>query len=211
MPALSPLVCFEFCLRRSGSHDLVGPRAVLPSRSRHLAVAGTLSHRGCRPAEAGWSGLRLCRSKGHHFSGGTSSTIFGHPGAGGGREPEMKSMSTWLSWLWDPGAPAWFQAFGAVFAIPATVFIAGWQRSKSLRDVHVAQARLETQNLARLTTGLKAEVNAVIGAVHRQQSASEQALEFLKMAQAQGAVIKADPIQPGSINAALKISEKVEL
>jgi hypothetical protein len=108
-------------------------------------------------------------------------------------------MPTWLSWLSDASAPAWVQAVGSVIIIPVTVWMAAWQRSRSVRDAQVVRARQDTEHLARLATGLKAEISAAIESMEVQQSTIEQTLKLLDAARAKGAVIKTDPVQSGSV------------
>jgi uncharacterized membrane protein YccC len=104
------------------------------------------------------------------------------------------------SWLSNPNTPAWVQAVGTVLAILVAVLLPAWQRSKSLRDAAVDHERQEREHLHRLTTGLKAEINAALVTAHRHETVVTPGLQQLEKQRARGAIIKNDPIHPGSMS-----------
>lgn len=59
--------------------------------------------------------------------------------------------------------------------------------------------RQEKEHLRRLTTGLRAEINAALHTADRQEYAINCGLQRLEEARACGALIKRDPIQAGSM------------
>jgi hypothetical protein len=103
------------------------------------------------------------------------------------------------SWLSNANTPAWVQAVGSVLAILVPVCLFAWQRSKSLRDTAADRARQEREHLDRLTTGLRAEINAVLETANLHQTAVTHGLQVIQQARARGATIKDDPIHPGSM------------
>lgn len=105
-----------------------------------------------------------------------------------------------LSWLSNANTPAWVQAVGSVLAILVAVCLPAWQRSKSLRDAAADRARQDREHLHRLTTGLRAEINAALVAADRHQTVITPGLQMLQKARAMGATIKNDPINPGSMS-----------
>jgi hypothetical protein len=111
----------------------------------------------------------------------------------------MHFWSSLLSWLCDPGAPAWVQAVGSVIAVLIAVWIPARQRRNSLRDASTDRQRQEKEHLKRLTTGLRAEIDAALEWTKRRQQAIEPVLKGLQDARASGVAIKREPIQPGSI------------
>lgn len=104
-----------------------------------------------------------------------------------------------LSWLSNANTPAWVQAIGSVLAILVAVWIPAHQRSTSLHDAETDRARQEKERLKRLTTALRAEINAALLAADRHQSAINPGLQRIDEARARGATINNDPIQPGSM------------
>lgn len=87
-----------------------------------------------------------------------------------------------------------------MLAILVAVWIATWQRSRSLRDAAADREREERERLDRLTTGLRAEINAALETADRHQIVITPGLQMLETARAMGATIKNDPIHPGSMS-----------
>jgi hypothetical protein len=102
--------------------------------------------------------------------------------------------------LSNANTPAWVQAIGSVLAILVAVWIAAWQRSKSLRDAAADRVRQEREHLDRLTTALRAEINAALETADRHQNVITPGLQMLQKARAMEATIKNDPIHPGSMS-----------
>ena len=79
------------------------------------------------------------------------------------------------------------------------MWVPAWQRRNSQRDASDNRARQEKEHLKRLSTGLRAEINAALEWAHRRQEALEPVLKGLQDARAKGAAIRREPIQPGSM------------
>jgi hypothetical protein len=109
----------------------------------------------------------------------------------------IEAISSWLS---NANAPAWVQAVGSVLAILVAVLLPAWQRSKSLRDAAADHARQEREHLHRLTTGLRAEINAALVTADRHETVITPGLQQLQEMRERGAIIKNDPIHPGSMS-----------
>jgi hypothetical protein len=84
-------------------------------------------------------------------------------------------------------------------AVLLAVWIPAWQRRNSRRDASDNRVRQEKEHLKRLSTGLRAEINAALEWAHRRQQALGPVLKGLQDARAKGAVVRREPIQPGSI------------
>jgi hypothetical protein len=73
------------------------------------------------------------------------------------------------------------------------------ERRNSLRDASANRARQEKEHLKRLITGLRAEIDAAVEWTDRRRRAVEPVLKALQDARAKGAVVRRDPIHPGSM------------
>jgi hypothetical protein len=84
-------------------------------------------------------------------------------------------------------------------AVLLAVWIPAWQRRNSRRDASDNRVRQEKEHLKRLSTGLRAEINAALEWAHRRQQALGPVLKGLQDARAKGALVRREPIQPGSM------------
>ena len=109
-------------------------------------------------------------------------------------------MWTSLSWLSSSSLLAWTQAIGSILALLIAIWIPAWQRLNAQRDARAERAREERVHLSRLSAGLRAEIEAAVGAANRRKVAVEQTLRALQEARERGTVVQGiGRIQPGSM------------
>ena len=97
-------------------------------------------------------------------------------------------------------APAWVQAIGSIIAILVAVAVPAWQRWSALRDAKIEKERQKTEQLWRLVTALRAEIEAAVNAAERRQVTAEATLADLARAREAGITIAPrGPPLPGTI------------